>query len=93
MYKRLHVKQPLFLSPFNETEIFATVVLKIFKYKNFLKICPVGAEVLHADGQTDGSEDVTKLVVAFRTFSKSPKVSMRCVNPCGKLCICKWAAN
>ena len=77
MYRRLHVKQPLFLSHFNGIEIFATDFLKI---SNFLKIRPVGADLLHADGQTDGREDMTKLTVAFRTFSKAPKTSMRCVN-------------
>jgi hypothetical protein len=34
-----------------------------------MKIRPVGAEVFHADGQTD----MTKLVVAFRDFAKAPK--------------------
>jgi len=32
-----------------------------------MKICPVGAEFFHADGQTD----MTKLVVAFHNFVKS----------------------
>ena len=36
---------------------------------NFVTIRPVGAELFHADGQTD----VTKLVVAFRKFTKAPK--------------------
>ena len=93
MYKHRHVKQPLFLSHFNETEIFATNVLKILKYKTFLKIRPVGAELLHADGQMNGWEDIRKLVVAFRTFSKAPKASMRCVHSCGELCMCKCPAN
>jgi len=47
---------------------------------NFLKIRPVGAELFHADGQTDGRENITKLVVAFHTFSKTPKTSMRCAH-------------
>jgi hypothetical protein len=34
-----------------------------------MKIRPVGAELLHADGWTDK----TKLIVAFRNFSKAPK--------------------
>jgi hypothetical protein len=34
---------------------------------NCLKIRPVDAELLHADGQTD----MTKLTVAFRNFAKS----------------------
>jgi len=37
-----------------------------------MKIRPVGAEFLHADGRT---EDITKLIAAFRNFSKAPKNS------------------
>jgi len=38
---------------------------------NFVKLCPVGAELYHADGQTD----MTKLLIlAFRNFGKAPKV-------------------
>jgi hypothetical protein len=36
---------------------------------NFMKIRPVGAELLNADGQTD----ITKLIVAFRNFANVPK--------------------
>ena len=34
-----------------------------------MKICLVGAELFHVDGRTDA----TKLVVAFRNFTKAPK--------------------
>jgi hypothetical protein len=34
-----------------------------------MKIRPVGAELFHADGQTD----MTKLTVAFRNFAKAPR--------------------
>jgi hypothetical protein len=37
---------------------------------NFMKIYPVGAELLHADRQID----ITKLTVAFRCFANSPKI-------------------
>jgi len=37
-----------------------------------MKICPVGAELFHADGQTDRQKDATKLIVAFRKFAKGP---------------------
>jgi len=33
-----------------------------------MKILQVGAELVHADGQTD----MTKLIVAFRNFSNAP---------------------
>jgi len=34
-----------------------------------MKICPVGAELFHLDGQTD----MMKLVVAFYNFANAPK--------------------
>jgi hypothetical protein len=34
-----------------------------------MKIGPVGAELFHADGQTD----MTKLIVAFRNFANALK--------------------
>jgi hypothetical protein len=34
-----------------------------------MKIRPMGAELLHADGQTD----MTKLLDTFRNFAKAPK--------------------
>ena len=34
-----------------------------------MKISPVGAEMLHADGRTD----MTKLTVAIKNFAKAPK--------------------
>ena len=37
-----------------------------------MKICPVGAEMFHADGRTD----MTKLIVAFRTFANAPNNSV-----------------
>jgi len=44
-----------------------------------MKIRPVAAELLHADGQTDGGQtDMTKLIVVFRDFANAPK------NACNK---------
>ena len=40
-----------------------------------MKIRPVGAELFH----TDGRADMTKLIVAFRNFTKPPNNS-ECVN-------------
>jgi len=34
-----------------------------------MKIRPLGAELFHADGQTD----MAKLIVAFRNFADAPK--------------------
>jgi len=68
MYIGLHVKYPLFLPEFNETWIFSKNFRKT-QVLNFVKIRAVGAELFHADGQTD----TTKLIVAFRNFAKAPK--------------------
>ena len=38
-----------------------------------MKIPPVGAEVYHAEGQTDGETNMTKLIVTFRNFSNAFK--------------------
>jgi len=40
-----------------------------------MKTRPVGAELFHADRQTDGPTDRKELVVAFRNFSNGPKNS------------------
>ena len=42
---------------------------KNIQIPNFMKIRPVGAELLHADRWTD----TTKLTVAFRNFANAPK--------------------
>jgi hypothetical protein len=38
-----------------------------------MKICPVGAEMLHAYRRPYGQTDMTKLIVAFRNFANKPK--------------------
>jgi hypothetical protein len=46
---------------------------------NFMNICPVAAELFHADGQTNGPTDrqthITELMVAFRNFANAPKIA------------------
>ena len=46
---------------------------------NLVKIRPVGAELLRADGRTDKTDrqtdSMTKLAVAFRNFLDAPKSS------------------
>jgi hypothetical protein len=39
---------------------------------NFIKICPVGVDIIHADRQTDGRVDITKPIVAFHDFANEP---------------------
>jgi hypothetical protein len=39
-----------------------------------MKISSVGAELFRENGRTDGQIDIkTKLIVAFRSFTKAPK--------------------
>jgi len=38
-----------------------------------MKVCPVEADLFHADEQTDTQTDMTKLVVAFHNFANMPK--------------------
>ena len=39
---------------------------------NFMKIRPVGADLFHADGRTDGQTNTTKLIAAFHNFANAP---------------------
>ena len=66
MYIVRHVNHPLFLSDLINLEILGRFS-KNPHVSNFMKFRPVGAELLHADGQTD----MTTLTVAFRSFVKS----------------------
>ena len=61
MWKRLHVKYPLFLSDFNETWVFSTAFRKT-ELSSFIKGRPVGMD-----------RWAMKLVVAFRNFANTPK--------------------
>jgi hypothetical protein len=62
----LHVKYPSILMTL---EFFSTHFRKKKKVSDFMKILPKGAELCHADGQTD----MTTLMVAFRKFTNAPK--------------------
>ena len=48
---------------------FLDIFWKNSQILSLLKVRPVGAELFHADGQTD----MTKLIVAFRNFANAPK--------------------
>jgi len=39
-----------------------------------MKIHPMGAKLFHADGRKDRLTDMTKLIVALRSFTKAPKI-------------------
>jgi hypothetical protein len=62
-------KSLLLLSEFDVSWIFSTDFRKILGTSNFMKICPVGAELLHAGRRAD----VTKQIVTFRNFANAPK--------------------
>jgi hypothetical protein len=82
MWKCLHVKYPLFLSDFNQTWIFSTDFSKKAQVSNLIKIHPVGTELFHAGGRTDGQigqTDMTKLTVAFRNFANAPNKTKLCL--------------
>jgi hypothetical protein len=64
-------------------EFFPTGFRKTFKYQISLNIRPVGAALFRADGWTDGQRDLTKLIVAFRTFANAPKNCLEKPMPCG----------
>ena len=65
MYIGHHVKFPLFLSDFNETE----QIKKNTQLSNFTKICPVATGLFYADGEID----LTKPIVTFCNFANSSK--------------------
>jgi hypothetical protein len=65
------LKCPLFLSDFNRTQIFSTYFRNNNEISNFMKIPPLGAELLHADGQT--RRDRQPL---FTMLRKTPKLRL-----------------
>jgi len=52
-----------------ESLYFLTKFSKSSQIQNFMKILPVGADLFHADGQTD----MTKLTVAILNSANAPK--------------------
>jgi len=40
---------------------------------NFIKMHPVGAGLLHADGRIDAQTVMTKLIIAFCNFASAPE--------------------
>ena len=74
MYKRINVKFLLHLSDFNDTNFFFDRFSKKYpQISNVIKIRPLGAELFHEDGRTDGQTDMTKQIVAFGSFAKAPQ--------------------
>ena len=73
----LYIKQTFFLSHYFKKKL--VFFRQIFEKKilhcstKFHKICPVGTELFHVDGQTDGHTDMTKLTGALCNFAYSLK--------------------
>ena len=61
MYIGLHVKYPLILSNFNETWIFPTDIRRNAEISNFMKICPVWAELFYTDGRDEAKSRFSQL--------------------------------
>ena len=54
---------------------FSRQIFEKTQTSSFIKILAMGAELFHADKQTDGQTDMTKLIVAFCNFANAPKNS------------------
>jgi len=68
MYIGLHVKCRLLLSDCNETGIFSTDLPKNTQISNLIKILPVEAEFIHADGRKVRQADMRKANSRFCEF-------------------------
>ena len=53
---------------------FSRQIFEKTQTSSFIKILAMGAELFHADKQTDGQTDMTKLIVAFCNFANAPKM-------------------
>jgi len=58
-----------FRNYFYDARIHGRQVPKSAQISSSVKIRPVGAELFHASGRTDGRTDMTRQVVAFPNFS------------------------
>jgi hypothetical protein len=68
MYTCLHIKYLLFLSDGNKNLYFLNRFSKNTQTSNSMKICPVGAELFHAEGRTDRRKDMKKSIVTLRNL-------------------------
>jgi len=54
---------------------------------SYMKIHPMGATLFHADGRKDRLTDMTKLIVALRSFTKAPKLAKEPVPSLWSKCV------
>ena len=97
-------KVPVILARFSWSFNFLGGFSTNHRISNFVKIRPVGAELLHADRRTDGrtngrtgrQTNTTKEETAFRkNLRKAPKIAAftaQC-NPAQQMCQCNLAAS
>jgi hypothetical protein len=77
MWKRLHVKYPLFLSGFNKIIIFSLHFRKSLKYQLLSKSVQWESSCfMRTDRRTYEQTDMTKLMVAIRNFANAPKTTL-----------------
>ena len=73
MYIGFCLNFPLLLFDFKGASIFLTDFREILEI-NLMEVRREGAELLHSPGRTDsqtnGQTEMTKIIVAFRNFSK-----------------------
>jgi len=73
MYICLNAKYPLLLSDFSKNLHFLDGIFrKNTQISKFTKIHPVGHESFHVDRRRDRQTDMTKIIFAFRNFTKAP---------------------
>ena len=78
MFTSPRAKQPLFFSDFSEIRNFLNRYSKNTQISNFMKICPVGAELLQTEGQTA----TTTVTAAFRKFCEPARKWYRSTQAC-----------
>jgi hypothetical protein len=83
VYIDLLIRYPIFLPYYNETWILSTGFSNNTLISNFMKICPVGAELFHADRQTANSRFSQFCERAYKpqleTETRSSQLSLRTV--------------
>ena len=67
---------PLFLSDFNETLIFSTEFRKKTQMSSLIKICPVGAQLFHADGRTNGHDETNSRIAQTSNAPKNVRMAI-----------------
>jgi len=73
MYLGICVRYPALLSNFTQIWSFSTDFHKSPEDPISMKVCPVGAVLIHADRQTDRQTDMAELIGVFSLYICTPK--------------------